>query len=239
LQEENSDAHKVFRRHFRVPYAIYQQLYVMAMELGFKSNPVDVTGRQGISLSLQILGVLRVLGRSTCYDGIEELSKGSAESHRVFFHSFFAKFVEKHFEEYVHPPESDEEIATVMNIYERLGPPSAIGSVDCVHCRWDMTPAGLYNQCKGKEGYPTSAWEAVVDHHMKFRSVTNCFLGASNDQTIMKYDQYLNDVRDEEDDFRSRSLSSSPSPSATVLFAVAGGVESAEVTAVAALSKPS
>jgi hypothetical protein len=45
-----------------------------------------ITNLVGIPLELQTLAVLRVLGRATCLDGIEELTGGSAEAHRVFFH---------------------------------------------------------------------------------------------------------------------------------------------------------
>ena len=79
---------KLFRRRFRVPYPVFQDLMEMAQQLGFPKLPISAAKVEGIPLELQVLGVLRVLGRGTCFDGIEELTGGSAEAHRVFFHSF-------------------------------------------------------------------------------------------------------------------------------------------------------
>jgi hypothetical protein len=59
-----------------------------------------------------------------------------------------------------------------------------------------MCPAGYSNACTGKEGYPTLAWEATVDHHMRFMAVTKSFHGSLNDKTIVKFDKFINDLND-------------------------------------------
>lgn len=59
----------------------------MAEDLGFEKRPVDCCGRAGVPLELKLLGVLRLLGRGTCFDGIEELTMGSAEVHRAQYSS--------------------------------------------------------------------------------------------------------------------------------------------------------
>jgi hypothetical protein len=120
-------------------------------------RPRNCSGTEGVPLELKVLGVLRVLGRGTCFDGIEEISRASREIHRSFFHDFTRKFVEKYYDEYVSLPVSPDEVRKVMSIYERMGIPGAIGSTDCVHVKWEMCPAGFRNFCTGKEGYPTLA----------------------------------------------------------------------------------
>jgi Na+-translocating ferredoxin:NAD+ oxidoreductase RnfE subunit len=72
-----------------------QELVEMAISLGFKRLPISCFGFEGVPLELQVLGVLRVLGRGTCFDGIAELTGASEESHRRFFHSFCSKFAER------------------------------------------------------------------------------------------------------------------------------------------------
>lgn len=145
----------------------------MAEDLGFEKRPVDCCGRAGVPLELKLLGVLRLLGRGTCFDGIEELTMGSAEVHRVFFHEVNKRFVERYYEEYVYAPRTTEEIRKTMAIYERMGLAGAIGSADCVHVKWERCPVELSNLCcTGKEGYPTLAWQATVDHHKRFMNVT-------------------------------------------------------------------
>ena len=184
IRDPTSAAGKLFRRRFRVPYPLYQRLYQMCLEIGFEEKK-DAAGRPGVPLQLKLLGVLRVLGRATCFDGISELTLADEETHRVFFHEFCQKFARKFYSEYVYPPTSMEEMKKVSSVYERLGFPGCIGSVDCVHIPWDRAPAGLFNVCKGKEGYPTLAWECTVDHHLKVRAVTQSHYGSHNDKTIV------------------------------------------------------
>ena len=110
LQEEDlrnprSDAAKTFRLRFRVPYPMYVDLVELAeSELGFKRDPTDVTGRKGIPLVIKMLAVLRVLGRGTCFDGIEELAFGDQETYRIFFHDFCKKFAAKFYDKWIYAP---------------------------------------------------------------------------------------------------------------------------------------
>ena len=70
---------KLFRRRFRVPFPLFREFVDMTISLGFEESPANVNG---VPIELHVLGVLRVLGRGTCFDDIEE----SAERHSVFFH---------------------------------------------------------------------------------------------------------------------------------------------------------
>ena len=51
-------------------------------QLGYARQPFNAAGIEGIPLELQIRGYLRLVGRSTCFDGIEVITKGSAENSR-------------------------------------------------------------------------------------------------------------------------------------------------------------
>mmetsp|Transcript_12017 Transcript_12017/g.10856 ORF Transcript_12017/g.10856 Transcript_12017/m.10856 type:complete len:155 (+) Transcript_12017:99-563(+) len=73
IQDPNSFAARKFRRRFRVPFALYEDILSKASSpepigLGFKMRPISVAGIAGIPLELKILSVLRVLGRATCFD---------------------------------------------------------------------------------------------------------------------------------------------------------------------------
>ena len=78
---------KTFRKRFRVPYFLFLQLLELARELGFTDRTKSCAKIDGIPLELKVLGVLRVLGRGTCFDGIQELTGGSAEVIVYFFMS--------------------------------------------------------------------------------------------------------------------------------------------------------
>ena len=131
-----------------------------------------------------------MLGRGGCFDNQYDGSGISEETLRVFFHDFNEFFASNFYDAFVFPPTTPEDVAKVTTIYRRLGFPGAVGSIDCVHVRWDKCPFSLRSSCKGKEGYPSLAYEAVVDHHRRILSVTKSHYGARNDKTIIKFDMH-------------------------------------------------
>ena len=111
---------RLFRRRFRVPHAIFQQIVSLTREkMWYKET--DGIGRPSAPLELKILGVLRVLGRGMRFDGIAELTNISEGAIRVYFHSFCRNFATELFSKYCKSPDSDEEIKKVTDVYERIG----------------------------------------------------------------------------------------------------------------------
>jgi hypothetical protein len=187
---------KRFRRRFRVPFPIFEKIVAMVRSQNWFAECTDCTGRSGAPLELKILNVLRVVGRGTCFDGIEELNLISEETNRTFFHNFCELFSKTYFHEYCRPPQTQEEIASTMGVYEQMGLPGALGSTDCVHVRWEMCPAGEFSLHKGKEGYATLVYEVTVDHHRKIMAVTRGFPGTMNDKTVVRFDGFVTSIRD-------------------------------------------
>jgi hypothetical protein len=56
-----------------VPFPLFERLTEMTRVNARFSEEKDCAGRRAAPLELKILGVLRVLGRGYCFDGIEEL----------------------------------------------------------------------------------------------------------------------------------------------------------------------
>ena len=144
---------KLFRSRFRVPFDVFSKLQTLCttgcLAKHFKMKLTDSSGRPSIPLELKLLGVLRVLGRGSCFDSIAELTGSEKEVHRVFFHKFVKVFVDELFHIYVCPPSSDESIAAIMRHYDLVGFTGCVGSVDCVHIPWNRCPAGLLNMYTG------------------------------------------------------------------------------------------
>ena len=92
----------MFRRRFRVPYPIFLKI-VGAAKARFPEKQ-GATKRPVVPLELKFLGVLRVLGRATEFDGITELSGISEETMRAFFHSFCKWFRDGIYPKFVHMP---------------------------------------------------------------------------------------------------------------------------------------
>jgi hypothetical protein len=51
IQDPSSQLGKTFRRRFRVPFPLFQKLMDLAMDIGFKKQPVGSTGKNSIYYS--------------------------------------------------------------------------------------------------------------------------------------------------------------------------------------------
>lgn len=181
---------KYFRRRFRVPYSLFERIVTICRQYNWFPE-----SHRSAPLELKILATLRKLGRGGCFDNLYDSCGIDEETLRVFYHKFCRHFSEALYTTYVHPPTTQEEISKVTEVYKRLGFPGAIGSVDCTHIRWDKCPAHLRATCKGKEGFPSLAYELTVDHFRRIHAVTEGHYGTRNDKTIVKYDAHVMAVK--------------------------------------------
>ena len=198
IRNPHSRAAKLFRRRFRVPFPVYQWIVSECRRRNlFPSDfkKVDITGRPTIPFELKVLGVLRILGRNWCLDDVNESSGISETAMQLFFHNFIRVFVGSFYNDFIRRPDTPT-LERIMNVYDKLGVPGCAGSIDMVHLKWDMCPVSIFSLCKGKEGYPTLAYEVVCDHSRKIYSCTNHFWGTINDKTIIKFDEYILAVKE-------------------------------------------
>lgn len=84
-----------------------------------------------------------------------------------------------------------------MEFYDYLGFTGAIGSTDVTHIRWASCPYTWARQYTGKEGFPTIAFQAIVDHTGRVLACTKGFGGAMNDKTIIRYDAAIAKIRND------------------------------------------
>jgi hypothetical protein len=136
---------------------------------------------------------LRILGRGSCADDMEEMSGVRESTCNAIFKKFTFGMVEHFFADTVKPPTGDR-LRQVMNTYSRLGFPGAVGSIECTHILWSKCPVSITNLCKGKEKYPSLSFEAVVDHDGYIHSCTKGFFGTCTDKMIVVNDPYAKDI---------------------------------------------
>ena len=72
-----------------------------------------------------------------------------------------------------------------------------MGSMDVVHVKWLRCPVGDYNRAKGKESYPSLAFQCISDFDRRICSVVGPQFGARNDKHIVKMDTGIAAVRDD------------------------------------------
>ena len=102
---------------------------------------------RALSVVGQLLGVLRILGRGTCFDGIKELSGIGESTMQEFFHRFCRIFAKEIYPLHVYTPQTKEEVVEMVTPYAFLGMPGCLASMDVVHLAWGMCPLLLANIC--------------------------------------------------------------------------------------------
>ena len=87
LSDPRSTVHQMFMRRFRVPYKIFLKLTDWAKGWHEK-GPADAAGRERCPTDLKVIGWLRMVGRTACFDDVEELCGIKPSTMNAFFHQF-------------------------------------------------------------------------------------------------------------------------------------------------------
>jgi hypothetical protein len=137
-----------FRRRFRLPFPLFQQLVKICEDFDI----FECKYATKISVTARVLLCLRILGRDTCTDDIEELSSNLvAESTALaIFHKFISIMVEKVYPIYVKTTLDDSSYQKqVMATYAKLGQAGCQGSMDGTRVKWSMCPNAVRHLCIG------------------------------------------------------------------------------------------
>ena len=86
-------------------------------------------------------------------------------------------------------PEDEATFQKVVGEYTARGLPGCVGSVDCVHIAWDRCPSQYFNMFKGKEGFPSIAYEVICTSRKFVQSVSCGHPGSRNDKHIVITDK--------------------------------------------------
>jgi len=116
-----------------------------------------------------------------------------SEVHK-FFYVFLDAFMDMR-DEYINLPQNIPEMLRVTRCYDSVGLPGACGSMDVVHVKWSSCPAGDANRAKGKEGYPTLAFQCITDFNRRILAVYGPQFGTKNDKDIVKTDPNVRKIR--------------------------------------------
>jgi hypothetical protein len=104
-------------------------------------------------------------------------------------------FREEIYPKFVYAPTTESDIAAAMGPYIAFGLNGAIGSTDAVHIHWDKCPAGHKTFEQGKEGFPTIVFNVTVKHDGKAIHISSSAIGSCNDQTLIRFDEFIHLLR--------------------------------------------
>ncbi len=118
---------------------------------------------------LLVMSALHLLASGASFWWCKVLCKISTLEVCKSFFLFLDAFVDMK-DEYVSLPQNMTELNHVSKYYKAVGLPGCVGSMDVVHVKWAHCPAGDYNHAKGKEGYPTLAFQCITDYNCRILS---------------------------------------------------------------------
>ena len=146
---------KKFRRDFRIPYIIFEEILIMLKQTGekpFNYSGVTIGGKPSIPLELKVLCALRTLGSGLKFKDAAEISGYMSETTANKFFREFNKLFRLHFEDIYLNRLSGADLRTSMLQYSMLGLPGCVGSIDATFVPWDSCSANLTNLCNGDKG---------------------------------------------------------------------------------------
>jgi hypothetical protein len=190
-----------FRQRYRVSYARFRELVDDASGwLDPDGNPVfprprDDNDLRTTPVAIKVMMALRWLATGAEFDVIGELAQTSETLARVSALTWCREFTSRRAVEWIAPPTGDD-LRVQMHIFARCGHPGAVFSADVVHIGWDQCPSGEFSLHKGKEGFCTRAFQVSVTHLKRIVACTKGHPGARNDKTIVRYDQFILDIKE-------------------------------------------
>lgn len=144
IKDPTSYEAKVFRKRFRLPYP----LFLRFVDECKQSNIFEGLYTTKIAVEFKVLIGLRILGRDNCADDISEYLNIGESTVYPIFKQFLSGCVKYLYPKYVYVPVG-EELDEVRKVYEKLGLPGCVGSMDCTHILWHRCPKVIRNNCTG------------------------------------------------------------------------------------------
>lgn len=128
-----------FRETFRIPFVVFTDIVSLIGDCKWAcKRGTDNSGRPSIKLEILVAASLKRLGSGTSYKDLARCSGASASVLVPFFHKF-CKYFSDNRARWIHGPQSTEEIKRHMGVYNLLGLPGAIGSLDATHIPWEVS----------------------------------------------------------------------------------------------------
>jgi len=187
-----------FRAWFRMPLYKVEMLSARFIDEGWVglSHHCRTVEKLTIRTELLVLGALAILGGTVhSFRQLPTVTNICATEHNKFFLLFIGKLYEIR-DQYIYNPQDENALKATMSRYDEVGLPGAMGSMDVVHVKWSRCPAGDFNRAKGKESYPSLAFQCI-DFDRRICSVFGPQFGARNDKHIVKMCTGVKSIRED------------------------------------------
>jgi len=154
------------------------------------------TNAVGFLLELLLLGALFKLGSDASWMHIGDCCRyKGGESIQTFSLQFYKQMAAAK-DDFIYMPRNEDKLQKVHLDYALVGFPDCVRSKDGVHIGWDQCRAGLLNEWKGKEKYPSIGYHVIGSNHKFIMFISDGFPGAWNDAIAAKYIELVNQLHD-------------------------------------------
>jgi hypothetical protein len=142
---------------------------------------------------LLVLSLLYILGCGASFCSLQPLCHISLSECCTFFNVFLDALNDMR-DEFISMPTNATELRWIARSYEHVSIPGCCGSMDVVHVQGSQCPLDDFNRAKGKESYPSLAFECMTDYNWRIMGVYGPVFGLQNDKEIVKSDPAVNEV---------------------------------------------
>ena len=113
----------------------------------------------------KVVAAIRMLAYGISADFLDEYVRMGESTIIECLKHFVKAVVDVFGEEYLRAPNA-QDTARLLAINSARGFPGMLGSVDCMHWKWDKCPVGWRGAYEGKEDGPTMILEAVASQDL-------------------------------------------------------------------------
>ncbi|KAL6846224.1 hypothetical protein ACP4OV_023672 [Aristida adscensionis] len=175
---------------FRTRFRMHKHLFLRIVSALGQWSPyftqrADCANRQGLSPLQKCTAAIRMLAYGTPADALDEYLKIGKSTALECLDKFAQGVIELFHGEYLRAPNC-EDLERLLQVNESRGFPGMLGSIDCMHWRWEKCPKSWRGQhITGRYGVPTMILEAVASHDLRIWHAFFGVAGSNNDINVL------------------------------------------------------
>ena len=176
----------MFRRRFRMRRHVFSRIMnALGVWSSYFTQRVDCTGRLGLSPLQKCTAAIRMLAYGTAADMLDEYLKVVESTSLECLENFMQLVIEVFGPEYLRRP-TVEDTEHFLQVGEARGFPGMLGSIDCMHWRWENCPTAWKGQySNGRYGFPTVILEEVASYDLHIWHAFFGVAGSNNDINVL------------------------------------------------------
>jgi hypothetical protein len=184
--EEPLYPNSMFRTRFRMNRDLFLRIVnALGQWSTYFTYRADCAGRIGLSPLQKCTAAMRMLAYGTPADALDEYLKIGKSTALNCLDKFAQGVIEVFGGEYLRRP-TREDVEHILQVNEARGFPGMVGSIDCMHWRWEKCPLAWRGQfTRGDYGVPTMILEAVASQDLRIWHAFFGIAGSNNDLNVL------------------------------------------------------